>query len=100
MQATRQIFSQHGLSRLYQGWWSTALREIPAFGLYFASYDYLKDRANSFVLEREQQRGYNGLPPQPALRTNTHTWLASAFAGGCAGSITWAIVYPVDGTSA
>jgi solute carrier family 25 (mitochondrial carnitine/acylcarnitine transporter), member 20/29 len=31
-----------------------------------------------------------------AVLTNTHTWLASAFAGGCAGSLTWALVYPVD----
>ena len=27
---------------------------------------------------------------------HTHTWIASAIAGGIAGSATWAIVYPVD----
>ena len=25
-----------------------------------------------------------------------HTWIASAIAGGLSGSLTWAIVYPVD----
>jgi len=32
-QAIRRIVSEHGFQRLYQGWWSTAWREIPAFGL-------------------------------------------------------------------
>ena len=94
--AARRIVSEHGFMRLYQGWWSTALREIPAFGLYFASYDYLKDRANSFFLARERQKRLDQSGAAPVVLTNTHTWLASAFAGGCAGSITWAIVYPVD----
>lgn len=66
--------TQFGWHRLYQGWWSTALREIPAFGVYFCSYDYLKDQANRYF-DNEQ-----------------HSWLASAMAGGCAGSITWAMV--------
>lgn len=75
--AVSRIIRQHGFFRLYQGWWSTCWREIPAFGLYFSSYDYLKDQATQY------------LDP-------SHTWLASALAGGCAGSLTWAIVYPVD----
>lgn len=99
LDAAWRIYSEHGFQRLYQGWWTTAWREIPAFGLYFASYDYLKDRANSFLLDRERQKlllqGQSGTAATVVL-TNTHTWLASAFAGGCAGSITWAIVYPVD----
>jgi len=97
--AIKRIVSEHGVQRLYQGWWTTAWREIPAFGLYFATYDYLKDRANSFLLDRERQKlllqGQSGTA-SAAVLTNTHTWLASAFAGGCAGSLTWAIVYPID----
>jgi len=90
VQATRSIFKQHGIQRLYQGWWSTALREVPAFGLYFAAYDYLKDRANIFLAKQA------GIDETMHAEDHSHTWMASAFAGGCAGSITWAIVYPID----
>jgi Mitochondrial carrier protein len=96
--AMRRIVTEHGWRRLYQGWWSTVWREIPAFGLYFAAYDHLKDRANTILLNRERQKmllqGQSS--DTTAVLTNTHTWLASAFAGGCAGSLTWALVYPVD----
>lgn len=98
IQATRRILARHGFQRLYQGWWSTVLREVPAFGLYFASYDYLKDQANSFLLERDRRKlqlAGQAAEAAPVL-SNTHTWLASAVSGGCAGSLTWAIVYPVD----
>jgi solute carrier family 25 (mitochondrial carnitine/acylcarnitine transporter), member 20/29 len=100
-QATRQIVNKYGVQRLYQGWWSTVLREVPAFGLYFAVYDYLKDRTNSLLLDRDRrlwkQQAGSSLDPAIALGSSTsHTWLASAIAGGCTGSFTWAIVYPVD----
>ena len=95
--ACRRIATEHGWQRLYQGWWSTVWREIPAFGLYFAAYDHLKDRANSFIMNRERQKLLlQGQSDTGDVLTNTHKWLASAFAGGCAGSITWGIVYPVD----
>lgn len=90
VQAVKGIVQQHGVQRLYQGWWSTMWREVPAFGLYFATYDYLKDRANTF-LANEDGKGQDLAFPE-----HTHTWLASAFAGGCAGCLTWAVVYPID----
>jgi solute carrier family 25 carnitine/acylcarnitine transporter 20/29 len=117
--AARSIAKDHGLRRLYQGWWSTVSREVPAFGLYFAVYDYMKDNVNTWLARQEQQRHQ-----QPAFRTagidrtsaatmtaaavspapetpssavrHTHTWMASACAGGIAGSVTWGVVYPVD----
>jgi solute carrier family 25 carnitine/acylcarnitine transporter 20/29 len=33
VQAVRHIVSEHGFARLYQGWWSSCWREVPAFGL-------------------------------------------------------------------
>lgn len=91
LQATQRILTQHGVQRLYQGWWTTILREVPCFGLYFASYDYLKDRTNSLFAK---QAGIN--PSDPFDMNHTHAWLASMFAGGCAGCLTWALAYPVD----
>jgi hypothetical protein len=91
MQAVRLIARQHGAHRLFQGWWSTCLREVPAFAVYFATYDYIKDRTNTFLTH---QMGFQG--EDPVGMQHTHAWIASAFAGGCAGSITWGMVYPVD----
>lgn len=86
LHAVRHITHTHGIRRLYQGFWSTALREIPAFGVYFASYDYLKDAALTYLGKMDNGGSSN----------HHHSWIASAWAGGWAGSITWAMVYPVD----
>ena len=91
MEAARSIAREHGAARLFQGWWTTCWREVPAFGLYFAAYDYIKDAANTFL---SHQMGVQG--EDPVGMQHTHTWVASAFAGGCAGSITWGMVYPID----
>lgn len=94
MHACREIFRTHGIRGLYRGWWTTALREVPAFGMYFATYDYVKDRVNSFLAA---QAGVDhSLDETSAFPQHTHTWIASAFAGGVSGSLTWGIIYPVD----
>lgn len=93
MQATRGIVSQYGVPRLYQGWWVTCLREVPAFGMYFAVYDYTKDKVNAFLAK---QAGLNIQNPNTFSMNHSHTWLASALSGGIAGSCTWLIAYPTD----
>eukprot|EP00588_Corethron_pennatum_P006906 CAMPEP_0194286624 /NCGR_PEP_ID=MMETSP0169-20130528/32896_1 /TAXON_ID=218684 /ORGANISM="Corethron pennatum, Strain L29A3" /LENGTH=320 /DNA_ID=CAMNT_0039033107 /DNA_START=298 /DNA_END=1257 /DNA_ORIENTATION=+ len=74
---TMQIWRSHGISGLYRGWWSTAWREVPAFGMYFSCYEYIKEELQDRVM---------GLPP----------YLASMCAGGASGCFTWAVIYPVD----
>ena len=83
LQASHLIYNSHGMSGLYRGWNSTLLREIPAFGAYFAVYDLVKDLVNDY---------YNS----HGDRAEAHTWMASAFAGGVSGSFTWILIYPVD----
>ncbi|KAL7575827.1 hypothetical protein ACA910_003150 [Epithemia clementina (nom. ined.)] len=92
LQAMTSIVKQHGISRLYQGWWSCCWREIPAFGLYFASYDMIKDHVNDFVFS-DSDESETSAPPGTM---HTKAWLSSAIAGGFAGAITWGMVYPVD----
>lgn len=99
--AIRRITQQYGPRKLFQGWWSTCSREVPSFGMYFASYDYLKDKALDYFEQQSRitqthnkDRAITATTPyQP---THTQTILSSAFAGGMAGCITWASVYPVD----
>jgi solute carrier family 25 carnitine/acylcarnitine transporter 20/29 len=94
LHAFREISRTHGIQGVYRGWWTTSLREVPAFAMYFATYDYVKDRVNSFLAA---QAGIDhSLQPTSAFPQHTHTWIASAFAGGVSGSLTWGIIYPVD----
>lgn len=89
--AITSIFRKHGIQGLFRGWNSTTWREVPAFGLYFAFYDYLKDRVNSFLednfVDKDSIDNHDD---------NTHTWFASALAGGSTGALTWGIIYPID----
>jgi Mitochondrial carrier protein len=83
LQTSRLIYKSHGIPGLYRGFYSTLIREIPAFGAYFSVYDLVKDRVNDY---------YNN----KGDRAEAHTWMASAFAGGVSGSFTWVMIYPVD----
>ncbi|RZC43036.1 Mito carr domain containing protein [Asbolus verrucosus] len=70
----KQIYLQEGTKGIFRGLGSTIVREIPAFGSYFLTYEWLT-------------RTEDGRP------VSTLTMLA---AGGIAGTISWVIVYPVD----
>lgn len=97
--ACQRIAKEHGFMRLFQGWWVTCWREIPAFGLYFASYDYLKDGLHTIMKQRyvSKEKSVNPqLIPQPFDPTAGQKFFASSLAGGVAGSLTWGIVYPFD----
>uniref|UniRef100_A0A7S2MYG6 Mitochondrial carrier protein n=2 Tax=Helicotheca tamesis TaxID=374047 RepID=A0A7S2MYG6_9STRA len=83
--ATKKILSQHGIQGLYRGFWCTCLREIPAFGAYFSTYDLVKDQISSAYSMEEVVED-----------STRHAWMASAIAGGVSGSFTWGMIYPVD----
>jgi solute carrier family 25 carnitine/acylcarnitine transporter 20/29 len=115
----KHIVTNYGLMRgLYRGWWCTTIREVPAFGAYFAIYDVIKDwitvrledrqrehHEQLLLVQQQQQQQQQlavaftstnlSLAPIP-YEDHPHTWLASAFAGGLTGCITWAAIYPVD----
>ena len=88
MDAAVSIVRQYGVTRgLFRGMGVTLWRETPAFGLYFATYDTIKDRVESFLREQEESH------PIPA---HLHAWSASALAGGLSGALTWFVIYPFD----
>ena len=89
LDAVKTIVQKHGVQRLFQGWWSTVLREVPAFGLYFACYDDVKDRLLAYC-----EQGHDS--PEPFHPSHGQILGTSALAGGAAGALTWGIVYPVD----
>jgi hypothetical protein len=82
------ILKNHGLFRgLYRGMSVTLWRETPAFGMYFATYDTIKDRVEGILEEKDDDH------PIPS---HAHAWAASALAGGISGAWTWVIIYPFD----
>jgi hypothetical protein len=86
--AITSIVRNHGIFRgLYRGMGVTLWRETPAFGMYFAVYDTIKDRVESLLEEKDDDH------PIPS---HAHAWAASALAGGISGASTWAIIYPFD----
>ena len=67
----------NGVGRMYQGFLATNLRETPSYGLYFSVY-----------------HGVNRcLTPTGAAEASAG---AKLFAGGLAGLLSWASIYPVD----
>jgi solute carrier family 25 carnitine/acylcarnitine transporter 20/29 len=90
IQVTKEIIKTEGVLGLYRGFSVTAIREIPAFGIYFygykASLQYLR---NLPIFS----------PPKPTNSTTPTTnesALPIMIAGAFAGSCSWGMVYPVD----
>ena len=59
------------LFNLYRGWTSTLIREIPGYGIYFATYEILKN--------------------------NSYNFYGDTFVyGGLSGATAWSVIYPSD----
>ena len=68
--ACSSIIKKYGIFLgLYRGLGVTFWREVPAFGMYFAVYDTIKDRVESILEEKDKDH------PIPS---HAHAWTASA----------------------
>ena len=90
--AMDKILKNHGFSGLYRGFICTAWREIPAFGLYFATYDFVKEQVSNIISTNEIEDANDSIEQNSSSRE----WAISALAGGCSGALTWAAIYPFD----
>ncbi|KAG9408526.1 hypothetical protein AC1031_020384 [Aphanomyces cochlioides] len=73
----RDILKAEGIRGVYRGTTLQVLRDVPAFGSYFYSYEVLKD-------------AFTGGQPDNETTTNL------LMAGGLAGSLSWMVTQPVD----
>lgn len=73
----KKLYKQGGLASIYRGSGATLLRDVPASGLYFLTYEVLKNYMSD-----------NGKKEVSILGT--------IFAGGSAGIANWAIGMPAD----
>ena len=78
----RLLYRRGGLAGCYQGFWVTAFRDTPAFGVYFASYYWM---TNYFAKRKGITR-----------EELSEMMLYPFFCGGVTGMITWTVNYPVD----
>ena len=62
---------------MFRGMTLTLIREIPSFGVYFASYDYLCKKTNA------------------VSEDSVNIWKL-LFCGGTAGIVCWIVTYPTD----
>ncbi|CAI4231326.1 unnamed protein product [Auanema sp. JU1783] len=76
--AARSLIQQHGLRTINRGFFMTLIRDSPAFGVYFASYEWMTKRMS--------KDGKMSSLSAPQL----------LFAGGAAGMISWLVTYPTD----
>jgi solute carrier family 25 carnitine/acylcarnitine transporter 20/29 len=72
----KQIIRKDGFSGLYRGFNATIVREVPSYGIYFSSYQFIANYLNSL--------------------DNFHPIVSTSLAGGIAGSLSWSVIYPVD----
>ena len=70
-ETVRSLVDKTGFKGLTRGLGLTVLREVPAFGLYFSSYEFMVK-----------------------LKKDSAAWVFTA--GGLAGIISWIFTYPID----
>ncbi|CAH1783518.1 unnamed protein product [Owenia fusiformis] len=75
----KQLYKQGGIRSIYKGTMATLLRDVPASGMYFMTYEWLQ----------------NILTPEGKSRTDLSV-ARILFAGGMAGIFNWAVAIPPD----
>lgn len=79
--AIRKILKQDRLRGLFKGFELTLVREVPAFAVYFSTYEYL----GKMYVRNSSHETKDNLPP-----------LVLMMAGGVSGITAWVVSYPVD----
>jgi len=81
--AVRHLYFSEGGMGFYRGFGATVLREVPSVGIYFSVYKSVREYINIFERHRN-----------PSFQSPST--LSTLLAGGSAGAVSWAIIYPFD----
>ncbi|KAI8336900.1 mitochondrial carrier domain-containing protein [Blakeslea trispora] len=76
IQVSKEIYAAHGWKGFYQGGLITLIRDAPSYGLYFWAYEGMKRTLD-------------------LSGSDDHAWKL-LLAGGVAGTVSWASIYPID----
>lgn len=74
----KQLYLEGGIRSIYKGSIATICRDVPASGMYFMTYEWVKEAL---------------VPPNA---TDQYKMLITIFAGGCAGIANWLVGMPAD----
>jgi hypothetical protein len=98
--AARHIFVEHGVVGLYRGFAATIARQCPGFVVYFGVYDGVRARIlssnNAISTGSSTMKSTTSAIATTTMRPRRDEILASVAAGGISGSLSWAMVYPLD----
>ena len=86
-QEIRTVLSEQGVRGLYRGYWASCWRDVPGWGVYFWSYEWLKAKGDE--LNRGRADG-----DETAQRWREFAWNINA--GGAAGVASWIVSIPQD----
>ncbi|KAG4073163.1 hypothetical protein HA402_002552 [Bradysia odoriphaga] len=75
----KQLYKEGGIRSIYKGSVATLLRDVPASGMYFLTYEWIKE----WAAEKFGSDGSRGL-------------MGTIFAGGMAGIANWSVGMPAD----
>ncbi|KAK3273285.1 hypothetical protein CYMTET_18466 [Cymbomonas tetramitiformis] len=97
LDCAKKILQEHGVRGLFRGWWATVWRDTPSSGLYFVSYEIVKEQLSKFsgkceALEMLTAGGFAGIAKFMANPSMAHFYLAAP----AAGTLSWATAYPID----
>ncbi len=84
MTEIKRITQGEGKLALYKGFWATFWRDVPAWGAFFYSYEFLKKKLGVYKMQEENDPNKMGILMRQLL------------AGGIAGDISWFVSYPFD----
>lgn len=107
----KTIVQREGISGLYKGFTATALREVPAIGIYFTTYDqtlkfltsqssfslssFFSNTNPTIPLNNDLQISKPSIVEVSSFASKPSTG-SILFAGGMAGAVSWLVVYPID----
>lgn len=74
----KQLYLEGGMRSIYKGSIATICRDVPASGMYFMTYEWVKEEL------------------VPANATDQYKMMITIFAGGCAGIANWLVGMPAD----
>lgn len=87
-ECAQHLYRNGGIKGMFRGFWITAARDTPAFGLYFWSYDQCKMQFQRYAAAKQ------GVPVDQ-MSTMLPSWMLMT-SGGIAGTVSWALLHPVD----
>lgn len=102
----KKLYAEGGIRSIYKGTFATLLRDVPASGVYFMTYEWLKklvaDPNKYYIPDHASQTffivsfKYSFLLLKIKFSPGSLSPVRTVFAGGMAGIFNWCVALPID----